>query len=81
MANIPFSAVYNHIYSEKKEKIAYTIQSNEYVYGIYASKQFFVAHYKNKGGLEDQMAGRKKRTKQIKIHEKAFDTFLKEYSN
>ena len=60
MANIPFSAVYNHIYSEKKEKIAYTIQSNEYVYGIYASKQFFVAHYKNKGGLEDHMAGRKK---------------------
>ena len=71
MANIPFSAVYNHIYSEKKEKIAYTIQSNEYVYGIYASKQFFVAHYKNKGGLEDQMARRgEKRTKQIKIYEK-----------
>ena len=70
MANIPFSAVYNHIYSEKKEKIAYTIQSNEYVYGIYASKQFFVAHYKNKGGLENEMAGEKKRTKQIKIYEK-----------
>ena len=75
MANIPFSAVYNHIYSEKKEKIAYTIQSNEYVYGIYASKQFFVAHYKNKGGLEDQMAGRKKRTKQVKIYEKALKHF------
>ena len=59
MANIPFSAVYNHIYSEKKEKIAYTIQSNEYVYSIYASKQFFVAHYKNKGGLEDQMTEKK----------------------
>ena len=76
MANIPFSAVYNHIYSEKKEKIAYTIQSNEYVYGIYASKQFFVAHYKNKGELEDQMVGRK-RTKQIKIYERVSIQIIK----
>ena len=61
MANIPFSAVYNHIYSEKKEKIAYTIQSNEYVYGIYASKQFLLHITKIRGGgLEDQMAGRNK---------------------
>lgn len=60
MANIPFSAVYNHIYSEKKEKIAYTIQSNEYVYGIYASKQFFAAHYKNKGGTRGPDGGEKK---------------------
>ena len=77
MANIPFSAVYNHIYSEKKEKIAYTIQSNEYVYGIYASKQFFVAHYKNKGETRGPDGGEKKRTKQIKICEKALIHFCR----
>ena len=38
------------IYSEKREKIAYTILGNEYVYGIYASKQFFCTLHLGKKG-------------------------------
>ena len=61
MANIPFSAVYNHIYIAKKRRKLHTpFRAMSMFMVSMPANSFFVAHYKNKGGLEDQMAGRKK---------------------
>ena len=61
MANIPFSAVYNHIYIAKKRRKLHILFRAMSMFMVSMPANSFLLHItKIRGELEDQMAGRKK---------------------